>query len=162
MDRIQLQHVPPYVTFSNGALERRHSELVSQKRHALNGRVYMVYGASAAATASRHSRPSISAALTAFSKTCSFRRPPSGLWLTLERRSTSYGTPSSPPTFGPARMRFEVFKEWLRLLSARLFSMSLCLHMFRMRGGLLNISLQVTTTRGSCLMRGSRSSRSLL
>jgi hypothetical protein len=57
LDRIQLQHVPPYVAFSNEALERRHSELVSQKRHALNGRVYMVYGASAAATASRHSRP---------------------------------------------------------------------------------------------------------
>jgi hypothetical protein len=57
IDRIQLQHVPPYVAFSNAAQERRHSELVSQKRHALNGRVYMVYGASAAATASRHSRP---------------------------------------------------------------------------------------------------------
>jgi hypothetical protein len=57
IDRIQLQHVPPYVAFSNGALECRHSELVSRIRHALNGRVYMVYGASAAATASRHSRP---------------------------------------------------------------------------------------------------------
>ncbi len=105
---------------------------------------------------------SISAALTASSKTCSFRRRLSGPWLTLGRRSTSYGTSSSPPTFGLVRMRFEVFREWLRLLSARLFSMFLCLRMFRMRRGLLNISLQVTTIRGSCLMRGSRSSRSRL
>ncbi len=57
MDRIQFQHVPPYVSLSNGTLEHRHSELVSQERQDLNGRVYMVYGASAAATASRHSRP---------------------------------------------------------------------------------------------------------
>jgi hypothetical protein len=57
LDRIQLQEVPPYVASSNGNLERRHSELVSQNRHAFDGQVYMVYGASAAATASGHSRP---------------------------------------------------------------------------------------------------------
>ena len=34
--------------------------------------------------------------------------------------------------------------------------------MFRLRDGLLSISLQVTTTLGSCLMRGFRSSRSRL
>ncbi len=57
LDRIQLQEVPPYVASSNGNLERRHSELVSQSRHAFDGQVYLVYGASAAATAPRHSRP---------------------------------------------------------------------------------------------------------
>jgi hypothetical protein len=51
------QEVPSYVAFSNGAQERRHSELVSQSRHALDGQVYMVYGAPAAATVPRHSRP---------------------------------------------------------------------------------------------------------
>jgi hypothetical protein len=57
LDRIQLQEVPPYVAFSNGNLERRHSELVSQSRHAFDGQVYMVYGASAAATTPRHCSP---------------------------------------------------------------------------------------------------------
>jgi hypothetical protein len=42
---------------SNGEQERRHSELLSQSRHAFDGQVYMVYGASDAATAPRHSRP---------------------------------------------------------------------------------------------------------
>jgi hypothetical protein len=49
LDWIQLQEVPPYVASSNGNLERRHSELVSQSRHAFDGQVYMVYGASAVA-----------------------------------------------------------------------------------------------------------------
>ena len=105
---------------------------------------------------------SISAALTGSSRTCSFRHRLSGPWLTLERRSTWYGTPSSPLTFGLSRTCFEVFREWLRSQSARLFSTFLYLLMFRMRDGLLSISLQVTTTRGSCLMQGFRSSRSRL
>jgi hypothetical protein len=53
LDCIQLQEVPPYIASSNGNLEHRHSELVSQRRHALDGQVYMVYGASAATTAPR-------------------------------------------------------------------------------------------------------------
>ncbi len=57
LHRIQLQVVPPHVASSNGNLERRHFELVSQSRHAFDGQVYMVYGASAAATAPCHSRP---------------------------------------------------------------------------------------------------------
>jgi hypothetical protein len=57
LDRIQLQEVPSYVSSSNENLERRHAELVSHSRHAFDGQVYMVYGASAAATAPRHSRP---------------------------------------------------------------------------------------------------------
>jgi hypothetical protein len=40
LDRIQLQDVPSYVTLSNGAQERRNSELVSQSRLALNGQAY--------------------------------------------------------------------------------------------------------------------------
>ena len=43
LDRIQLQEVPPYVASSNGEQERRHSELLSQSRHAFDGQVYMVY-----------------------------------------------------------------------------------------------------------------------
>jgi hypothetical protein len=59
-------------------------------------------------------------------------------------------------------MRLEVFREWLRLLSARLFSMFQFLRIFRMKGGLLSISLQVTTILGLYLMTGFRSSRSRL
>ncbi len=57
LDRIQLQVVPSYVASSNGEQERRHSELLSQSRHAFDGQGYMVYGVSAAATVPRHSRP---------------------------------------------------------------------------------------------------------
>jgi hypothetical protein len=57
LDRIQLQEVPSYVASLNGNLERRFSELRSLSRHAFDGQVYMVYGASGAATAPRHSRP---------------------------------------------------------------------------------------------------------
>jgi hypothetical protein len=46
-----------YVASLNGNLERCHSELVSQSRHAFDGQVYMVYWTSASATTSGHSRP---------------------------------------------------------------------------------------------------------
>jgi hypothetical protein len=48
---------PAAIVYLAGPLTMLPSELVSQSRHALNGQVYMVYGASAAATAPRHSRP---------------------------------------------------------------------------------------------------------
>jgi hypothetical protein len=158
------------LTMLSGDQERCFSELRSLTGHALNGQVYMVYRdlrlqrplVTLVPKTSTTSLVSTSAALSGSFAICSFRRRLFGSWLTLGQRSTSYGIPSSPPTFELGRMRFEVFKEWLRLLSARLFLTFLCLRMFRMRGGLLNISLQVTTIRGSCPMRGSRSSRSRL
>ncbi len=160
LDRIQLQEVLSYFASSNGEQVRRHSELLSQSRHAFDGQVYMVYGASAAATALRHSRPESFNDITRqhidrpdrILRDLQFPVP--AFWPMADSGAT-VNVVWDTELIANFRAQSHALRGFQGMTSFAIgedFLMFLCLRMFKMKGGLLNISLQVTMIPGLCLM----------